>query len=483
MQIVMQQFTHIEMYQFYFNYGQGKMGMKMARPRKQTYTLEMYLNKIKDGDICNDADVQRHFVWTKEQMNELVFTILTDEYIPPIILGEEDSSQLHIADGGQRSSALNQFRYGNYKITSAIENSIIPYKKKIKSEDGNIRWLDTTFDIKNATYAKLPDELKKKFNEYQIDTVIHEHCDRHIISRYIKRYNNHTSMNANQKAFTFLNNYAGCVREIVNSKFFLDYSLFTETEKTKGVTERVVVETVMCCNYLQNWKKQTKAACKYLNSNATKEVFKQLKDNLHRLENIITDDIKDLFNSKDAFIFLTLFDRFTKLGLEDNKFAQFLLEFKNRMRNRRKSPEGMLFDELDRDKSTKDKIVIVSKLDMLESLMREFLHIEEKNIDIDDERLFISEMVGIDKKIVGEDMELYNETLDDLTVRTIRDGSKLLDRGNRISLLAMVAYSYKEDKDLDDWLAEYAEHNNMYLADQRQSYLRMKSDFEEFCSV
>ena len=224
----------------------------MARPRKQTYTLDMYLKKIKDGDICNDADVQRHFVWTKEQINELVVTVLTDEYIPPVIMGEEDSSQLHIADGGQRSSALNQFRHGNYKITSSIENSIIPYKKKTKNKDGNITWEDTTFDIKNKTYDKLPDELKKKFDEYQIDTVIHECCDRHRISQYIKRYNNHTSMNANQKAFTYLDNFAGYIREIVNSRFFLDYSVFSESEKTKGVVERVVVETVMCSNYFDN---------------------------------------------------------------------------------------------------------------------------------------------------------------------------------------------------------------------------------------
>lgn len=31
----------------------------MARPRKQTYTLEMYLKKLKDKDIRLDQDVQR----------------------------------------------------------------------------------------------------------------------------------------------------------------------------------------------------------------------------------------------------------------------------------------------------------------------------------------------------------------------------------------------------------------------------------------
>ena len=106
----------------------------MARPRKQTYTLEMYLKKINEGDIDNNADVQRRMVWSREQMNELIVTVLTDEYIPPIILGEESSSQLHIADGGCRSAALNGFWNGTHQITGALENSLIPYKKKVKKK-------------------------------------------------------------------------------------------------------------------------------------------------------------------------------------------------------------------------------------------------------------------------------------------------------------------------------------------------------------
>ena len=155
----------------------------MARPRRQTYTLERYLQQIAEGDISNDADTQRNFVWGKESINELIVTVLTDDYIPPIILGEKEDSQLVIVDGGQRSSALTAFKSGNYKITSSIENSVISYKKKEKDENGKTKWIDSAFDIKNKTYDKLPNELKKKFNEYQIETVIHENCDNYKTSK------------------------------------------------------------------------------------------------------------------------------------------------------------------------------------------------------------------------------------------------------------------------------------------------------------
>ena len=81
---------------------------------------------------------------------------------------------------------------------------------------------------------------------------------------------------------------------------------------------------------------------------------------------------------------------------------------------------------------------------------------------------------------VIEDMDVYNDTLDSLTEKTIRDGSKLLDIENRKSLLALVAYSYKQDVDLDKWLEQYAANNNMYFPDQRRNFLHMKNNFDKY---
>lgn len=445
----------------------------MARPRKQTYTLDMYLKKNKKGDIDNNADVQRNFVWNNEQINELIVTVLTDDYIPPIILGEEKNSKLHIVDGGCRTAALIKFRYGNYKITSSIENSLIPYKKKVTYEDA-------VFDIKNKTYEKLPEELKEKFDEYQIETVIHESCDSAIISRYIKRYNNHVAMNTDQKAFTYIDKFASRIRDILNSRFFVECNNYSEKDKTKGVVERIVVESMMCMNHFDNWKTQAKAACKYLNDNATEEEFERFADNLHRLENIITDNIKNIFNKKDSFVFLTLFDRFTMLGIEDIKFAEFLREFDRNLRIVKKNDKGLLFDEIDKDLSTKDKQVIADKLDMLEELMMEFLHIEGNNQNIVEE--FIAKNLDMDVEEISEEMDFYNESLDSLLENRVKFDSKLRQEQNRPSLLTMLVYSYKEDVDisLEKWLEEYADHNNTYFVDQTKNFLHMKNDFKQY---
>lgn len=452
----------------------------MARPRKQTYTLKMYLGKIKDGDIDNSADVQRNFVWKSEQINELLVTVLTDDYIPPIILGEEENTQLHIADGGQRSAALKLFRYGNYKITSSIEDSVILYKKKIKDENGNIAWEDAEFDIKNCTYDKLPDELKKKFDEYQIETVIHENCDRLKISKYIKRYNNHVAMNTNQKAFVYISNFAGYIRKILGRRFFVENSNYTEAEKTKGVVERVVIESVMCMFHLDEWKKQAKQIASYLNKNSSNEEFDKLNDNLYRLENIITDDIKDIFNSKDSFIWLTLFNRFTNLGIEDSKFAEFLREFKNGLRN--KSVDGKFFDTIDSGAGTKDKAVIMAKLYILETLMSEFLHINKEDLEEVDVLENIKQ--NINQETTQEDIELYEEMCEDYFVE-VEECSSMRAAYNLPSMIMLVAYACKaeQDESIKSWIVDFDRRNTTSIRNQIENYLYMKRDFDRFVAA
>ena len=449
----------------------------MARPRKQVYTMEQYTKNVSEGYITNDADTQRNPAW-KPIVDGLAVTILTDEYIPPIILAEEESGQIHIVDGGSRTAAFKMIRFGNHKIKSSVENPIIPYKKLVKDENGKTKFEDAEFDIRNKTFEQFPKELQKKFDEYQIDTVIHENCDKERIAMYMVRYNTRKNFTANQKQFLYVPKFAEQIRDITSRKFFVNNCDIKDSEKEGGILERIVYETVMISNFLDKWNKTSNKNPLYINENATDEHFKKLNDNIARLENIVTDNTKLLFNARDSFIWFALFDKFTQTGLDDVEFGKFLNVFVDGLRN--KAVDGQLFDRVDDTGSTKDKANIIAKLHILETLMREFLHInnEEETNTIPEE--FVAEMVDMPAEKVKEEMDCYEETLDSLENNTIKDGSKLLDIANRLSLLAMVAYSYKNDVDLDDWLEEYAANNNTYFMDQRKNYSHMLSDFKQY---
>lgn len=448
----------------------------MARPRRQTFTMKQYIDNLKEGYISNNASTQRNPAW-KPIVDGLAVTILTDDFIPPIILSERDDGLTIIVDGGSRTAAFKMICEGNHKIKSSVEDPIITYKKIEKDENGKTIFIDAEFDIRNKTFEQFPKELQKKFYEYQLETVIHENCNKEKESKYQRRYNSNTGMNANQKMFLYIPNFADQIREIIDRPFFVNCNDFTDNEKEKGALERAVVESIMCMFHIDKWNKNGRTLATYLNANSTCEEFEKLNDNLIRLEKIVTDKTKVLFNKKDSFIWFTLFERFTQLDLNDSQFAIFLNTFTDGLRN--KSVDEKLFDTIDENGSTKDKAIIIAKLHILETLMNEFLHIK-KTKNLDDPETFISEMVDIDKETLEEDMDLYVETLDSehgLKEECIRVGSKLLDEQNRLSLLAMVVYSYKEGVDLDDWMREYAAKNNSYFVDQRKNFLHMLNDF------
>lgn len=461
----------------------------MAKPRRQTYTLEMYLKKMKDQDIRSDQDVQRMSgAWNNNMVNELITSVLNDEYIPPIILGAEKNSQMWIIDGLQRSTALMMFRYGKYKVTSSIEEPVIPYRAKVIEADGeacidgngDIVWEDREFDLRNKTYDRLPEELKKAFDEYQVETVVHENYDMQQISRLVRRFNFNKGMSVSQRAFTFCDKYARKIREILKMEFFIE-AKYTKAERKNGSVERIVMETIMAMFHLEDWKRSGQIGA-FLNENASMEEFDALERYITRLENIITEELYGVFNAKNSFLWLALFHKFTGLNMDDRRFADFLYAFQNGLDE--KKINGKAFDEIEQERSIKDKSVIMEKLELLETLMLEYLGIPkggiEQGFDMQEVLRFVRGKVS--QCITTEDIGQYAEVLSALMGKS-GCSVKLLEEGNKPSLVGMIAYSFEQDVDLDDWIVDFCNRNDDYIPDQAENYEYMKKDLQQFLKL
>lgn len=452
----------------------------MSRPRRQVYTMEQYTNNVNEGYITNDADTQRNPAW-KPIVDGLAVTILTDEYIPPIILAEEESGQIHIVDGGSRTAAFKMIRFGNHKIKSSVENPIIPYKKLIKDENGKTKFEDAEFDIRNKTFEQFPKELQKKFDEYQIDTVIHENCDKEKIAMYMVRYNTRKNFTANQKQFLYVPKFAEQIRDITSREFFLNKCDIKDSEKEGGILERIAYESVMITNFLDKWNKNGNKNPLYINENATDEQFKKLNDNIARLENIVTDDTKLLFNARDSFIWFALFDKFTQTGLDDIEFGKFLNAFVNGLRN--KEVDGKQFDRVDDTGSTKDKANIVAKLHILETLMNEYLCIEEpENDEFEESSVLDFVKNNVNPDTTEEDIEEYEEFYEDDLKIEVDNSSKLLEESNTKSMLALIAYVMNSNIKLNafkKWLVDFFDQNNTYKTNQTENYIYMRNSLQK----
>lgn len=357
----------------------------MKNIRKQTYTLEQYLKDMKAEKIRTDQECQRlSGQWNPNMVNELIASVLTDDYIPPIILGEETTSngitRQWIIDGLQRSSTLSLFRYGNTRITKNLDEYMVTYQRKATDENGNIKrdeqgeivWENVDFDIRNKTYEQLPEELKEIFNGYQMEVVIHQNCDTTQISKLVRKLNNCKPMNQAQRAFTYINVFAREIREITENRFFKDMYSCNNKDRINGTFERAIGDMVILSEYPNQYRKDTKVGFKWLNENATILDFENLNDLLTRLTESteITSEIRELFNRKNGYIFVATFKAFTELGREDKEFGEFLhwliTEGKDTEIN------GKTWTELDVDRSTRDSGTVHGKLDYLTALINQY---------------------------------------------------------------------------------------------------------------
>ncbi|MBD5548137.1 MAG: DUF262 domain-containing protein [Lachnospiraceae bacterium] len=352
--------------------------------RKQTYSLDQYLKLMKAETIRGDQECQRlSGQWNPNMVNELIATVLTDNYIPPIILGEETVNGITrqwIIDGLQRSSSLSLFRYGNTKITKNLDEYMVSYQRKIldgngnpkRDEQGEIIWETVEYDIRNKTYEQLPEELKDRFNGYQLETAIHQDCDMSEISKLVRKYNNHVGMNQAQKAFTYVDSFAQEIREITGNRFFLDVYTCSRNDRKNGTLERVVGDMVLLCNYPDQYKKDTKLGFKWLNENGTITDFNSLNDLLTRLTASVgtTKEIRALFNSKHAHIFVAVFKAFVESGMEDAEFRKFLEWFISG--GNEIEIDGKVWDMLGIDRSTRDANTVRGKINHLVALMEQY---------------------------------------------------------------------------------------------------------------
>lgn len=352
--------------------------------RKQTYSLEQYLKLMKAEKIRTDQECQRRSEqWKPGMVSELIATVLTENYIPPVILGEETTGKIikqWIIDGLQRSTSLSLFRYGNIRITKNIDEYLVAYQRKVLDENGNpvrdrqgeIIWESVECDIRNKTYEQLPEELKDRFNEYQIEVVIHQDCDTTEISKLVRKFNNHVAMNTAQKAFTYIDAFAREIREITENRFFLDVYTCSRNDKKNGTLERVGGDIVLLCNYPEQYKKDTKLGFKWLNENGTIFDFESVNNLLTRLTASVenTKEIRSLFNSKHTHIFIAAFKEFTETGRKDKEFGDFLKWFVNG--GNETEIDGESWDALGADRSTRDVSVVHGKINYLVILMKQY---------------------------------------------------------------------------------------------------------------
>lgn len=455
--------------------------------REQAIALSSYLKSVNSEDISENQDVQRMFCWDNPAINELIVTVLTEDYIPPIILGEEelggDLTQQYIVDGIQRTTALNKFRHMNWKTTKSFENSVIQYQAKmrddeghlIKDKDGSILWENREFDIKNKTFEQLPDELKKKFDDYQIRIVIHQNCTMQEISKLVRRYNRNKSMGSNQKALTWIPTYARKIKNIANNEFYKNCVSYSKSMRKNGTYEQTVANSVMATFHLNDWKKTPNDRNEYLEENSSFDEFEKVNEYGNRIAKVCGNKFQNIFVFKDILCWIATFDKFTKLGVKDNKFAEFVNALVNDLHD--KVIGEWSYDLLDKEAGTSDKKIIQAKIDIYTALIMDYLHIDTETLTINLEETtlsFVQENANPDA--TEEDIEFYRDMVEDC----VKVDEPVYQQCER-AVIAIMAYACmkEQDEEFEKWIQKYKNQTN-FSPSQKTNFTYMKNSFDKY---
>ena len=458
--------------------------------------LGTLLNQFKRGQINKNHPLQRKAnQWNEEAQSGLAASVIKGEDIDSIKICEQILSSLEfilwLIDGLQRLTVLESFRNNAFAIKTNLEMPIMYYQGV--DENGKVSVIE--YDLRGKRYKDLPDELKEKFDSYPVDIVKHLDCTDEEIAYHIARYNRQTSMNVNQKNILVAWKIAPEIKKLVSNRFFADCGNYNPKEDTKEVFNRIVCESIMTMFHLDNWKK-SKQMSLYLNENATKAEFNIFENELNRLYEITDQDtVGKLFNSKNSFIWFAAFHTFTQFGIEDIKFIDFLEEFQKTLHNKTfVEYENKSFDTYDDGKGTKDKKVVKAKLNMLEQLMKEYLHITEKtnsetennknesdtkSCESDSTLEFIQNNVS--KDVSNEDIEEYQDFMDSY----VNIDSDLYKQCS-MALMALTAYAYKCDRDVElgKWIENCQSRKWQNLSpSQEVNFKYMKRSFDNFINA
>lgn len=382
------------------------------KSKDEPFSIVSYQKKLDSYSIRKDHPLQRHSdQWPKAIKDNLVSSVLNEDRIPSIIICEQIKDGIaikYLIDGLQRLTTLCDYRNGGFKLGKNIERYEVDYNTVLKDDNGEIifekdgspKYESKTFDIRGKKYADLPSELRERFDDFSIIATIYMNCTDEDVAYHIRRHNAYKPMTAAQKGVTHIGEAASrVVKKLAQHPWFKEkIGCYKNSECTNGTIERVIVESMMAMFFLDDWKKKQEDMCEFIKNNVKVENFNHFEGLLDRLVEIVDDKTRDLFTSKESFILMALFDKFDRTGEDDDRFIDFLVAFKDELSKR--PVDGVSYDDLS-GKGTKDRSIVIGKLHILETLMMEFLGLQEDieendNFDISNIEEYVGEVGKVD---------------------------------------------------------------------------------------
>ena len=282
-------------------------------------------------------------------------------------------------------------------------------------------------------------------------------------------------MGSNQKALTWIPTYARKIKNIANNEFYKNCVAPSEPMRKNGTYEQTVANSVMTVFHINDWKKAPKDRNEYLEENSSFDEFEKINEYGNRIAKVCGNKFQNIFVFKDILCWMATFHNFTKLGLEDNKFAGFVNALVKDLHS--KVIGEWSYDTLDKEAGTSDKKIVQAKIDTYTALMMDYLNINTtENVEDNTEESILSFVQeNANSNATDDDVEFYTDMVEDC----VKIDTPVY-KSCKMALIALMAYACQkeQDQDFESWIKNYKTSN--FSPSQKTNYFYLKRDFDKF---
>lgn len=132
--------------------------------------IDLYRAYKEDKELDPRPSFQRGYVWDRNKATKLVESILLHVPLPLVYTAEEDSGIEVVIDGQQRLTTCFSFIEGEFPLTKADEERK-NRGEAVKRRQFKLGKMKILSHLKGQNYSDLSPELKKTFNNFQLQII------------------------------------------------------------------------------------------------------------------------------------------------------------------------------------------------------------------------------------------------------------------------------------------------------------------------
>ena len=287
------------------------------------------LKKWKDekDTLHFDLAYQRHQgMWGLPQKSMLVWSILADSYIPPIVLVKADEDKVDekgksmsvysVLDGLQRLSNLFDFLDDKFQLHGSTPDVDI---------DGD------SYIIRGSYFSDLPQEIQNLINSYKFSIQVIANATEEELTMLYTNINSGRELSVIQKAKPKLGvSLCDYFAEITSSVLFSQGLNLTASQALREEDLAIALQSLIIMNdSYEDWKSVSVAECfkyaEYLRGSMTSQMKQDFKDVVDYMS--VFDSKTKYLRKNNVAVILKLAEQMLLEGIEAEAYRAFLNEF------------------------------------------------------------------------------------------------------------------------------------------------------------